>query len=259
MQAILFDVDGVLVESGAAVAGASATLDWVRRRNIPHAFVTNTTSVSRAGLINRLALVGLDIPASQLLTPAVAAAAWLAAEELENVALFVSDVLRADFSASSLALSVQDRVSAVVVGDLGEDWNYAILNKMLRLLLQSPRPRLVALGMTRYWLHPDGPRLDLGSFVKALEFAAQTEAVVLGKPAKAYYGVALNWLGRAAGDVLMVGDDQLNDVGGAREAGMRTMLVRTGKYRESDLMRGPIADIILDSVADLPAWWDRNL
>jgi len=258
MQAILFDIDGVLVQSGVAIPGARLTLEWAIRRNIPHAFITNSTSVARSDLTARLASAGLDIPVSRLLTPAVAAANWLLAHGIENSALFVVDALRSDFSEASIAAPGQENVGAVVVGDLGEGWTFDVLNRIMRLLIQAPQPRLIALGMTRYWLHSEGPRLDLGPFVKALEFAGQTEALVLGKPARDYYRVALDWLGCAPGDVLMVGDDQYNDVGGARMAGMRTMLVRTGKYRASDLMRGPIADIVLDSVADLPVWWDKR-
>jgi len=259
MQAILFDIDGVLVQFGAAIPGAQATLEWVRRRNIPHAFITNSTSVARSDLAARLAAAGLEIPVSSVLTPAVAAANWLLAHGLENVTLFVADALQSDFSEVPIAAPGQEALGAVVVGDLGEGWTFDVLNRIMRLLIQTPQPRLIALGMTRYWLHSEGPRLDLGPFVKALEFAGQTEALVLGKPSRDYFNVALGWLGCAPGDVLMVGDDQYNDVGGARLAGMRTMLVRTGKYREGDLMRGPIADIVLDSVADLPAWWDKRL
>ncbi len=259
MKAILFDIDGVLMQVGAAVPGASAALEWVRRRDIPHAFITNSTSVSRADLVARMAKLGLDLPIERVLTPAVAASEWLVAHELNPAVLFVADALRADFATRVVAASDADECGAVVVGDLGERWTSDALNSIMRRLLVSPPPRLIALGLTRYWLHSEGPRMDLGPYIKAIEFATQTDALVLGKPSRDYYKVALNWLAEAPSDVLMVGDDQRNDIGGGRDAGMRTMLVRTGKFQESDLMRGPIADIILDSVADLPSWWDRNL
>ena len=50
----------------------------------------------------------------------------------------------------------------------------------------------------------------------------------------------------------MVGDDLLNDGRGAAQAGCRTAIVRTGKYREEDLRRESFRpDLLLDSVAEL--------
>ena len=51
----------------------------------------------------------------------------------------------------------------------------------------------------------------------------------------------------------MVGDDVVNDIGGARAAGIHGVLVRTGKFREDDLASGA-PDTVLGSVADVPAW-----
>ena len=50
----------------------------------------------------------------------------------------------------------------------------------------------------------------------------------------------------------MVGDDVASDVGGTITAGMRGVLVRTGKFRPVDLTRGVEAHAVIDSVADLP-------
>jgi ribonucleotide monophosphatase NagD (HAD superfamily) len=51
----------------------------------------------------------------------------------------------------------------------------------------------------------------------------------------------------------MVGDDITNDVEGARAAGLTGVLVRTGKYREEDLVKGA-PDVVLGSLADVPGW-----
>jgi ribonucleotide monophosphatase NagD (HAD superfamily) len=51
----------------------------------------------------------------------------------------------------------------------------------------------------------------------------------------------------------MVGDDVEADVGGAMDAGLAGILVRTGKYRE-DLVRqsGIEPTATVDSIADVP-------
>jgi ribonucleotide monophosphatase NagD (HAD superfamily) len=53
----------------------------------------------------------------------------------------------------------------------------------------------------------------------------------------------------------MIGDDIRGDIDGAQAAGIKTVLVRTGKFRPADLEQGITPYAILDSVAALPAWW----
>ena len=65
-------------------------------------------------------------------------------------------------------------------------------------------------------------------------------------------------LGIEADETLMVGDDIRGDIGGAQNAGMRGLLVRTGKYRAEDLQGSIQPDGVIDSIADLPAWWLEN-
>ncbi|MFW6021554.1 MAG: HAD hydrolase-like protein, partial [Guyparkeria sp.] len=57
---------------------------------------------------------------------------------------------------------------------------------------------------------------------------------------------------------LMVGDDIVGDIDGARRAGLRALQVRTGKFRPDDLEQGITPDGVLDSIADLPDWWERE-
>jgi ribonucleotide monophosphatase NagD (HAD superfamily) len=76
---------------------------------------------------------------------------------------------------------------------------------------------------------------------------------VVGKPSPAFFELALGQLGLSADHTAMVGDDVEADVGGAMEAGLAGVLVRTGKYRE-DLVResGIEPTATVDSIADVP-------
>ena len=154
-----------------------------------------------------------------------------------------------------MAGDAESGAAAVIVGDLGEAWDFATLNRAFRLLTAEPRPPLVALGMARFWKDHDGLVLDNGPFAQALAFASGTDPVVTGKPSADFFHAAAHRLGLPASDIVMVGDDVIGDVEGARQAGMRGVLVRTGKFSAGDLDRGVAPDAVLDSVADLPAWW----
>lgn len=259
MHAILFDMDGVLYNSEEPIAGASDTLAWARTRGIPYLFLTNTTSRPRQALVEKLRRFGIPASVDAILTPCSAAAAWLNAHVTEPVALFVRPAARAEFDALEvLPEEAEQGAAAVVVGDLGDHWDYRTLNRAFRLLHANPRGILVALGMTRFWQAADGLRLDAGPFVAALEFAAGRKAVVLGKPAREFYVAAVEKLRIPAGEIVMVGDDVETDIAGAQNAGLKTVLVKSGKFRPADLDSPVKADAVLESVAELPRWWETT-
>ncbi len=253
MHGVLLDLDGVLYTGDEPVPGAAEVVDWLRQEGIPFRYLTNTTSRPRQAIVDRLAGMGITATPGQILTPAVAAGAWLRHHDISHPALFVPEATATEFA--DLGPVVAEGAGAVVVGDLGREWDFATLNRAFRLLMSEAQPPLLALGLTRYWRADDGLRLDAGPFVRALEYASGRSAVVLGKPDAAFYDAAVNALDLQPQQVVMVGDDVRSDVGGAQAAGLTGVLVRTGKFAPSDLSGDVTPDAVLDSIADLPEWW----
>jgi len=56
---------------------------------------------------------------------------------------------------------------------------------------------------------------------------------------------------------MMVGDDIGTDVIGAQAVGVMGVLVKTGKFRPSDLEGGTRPDQVIDDIGQLPALLDR--
>ena len=124
-----------------------------------------------------------------------------------------------------------------------------MLNGAFRQLMDGAE--LVALQHNRYWRRADGLALDVGAYAAALEYATGREAVVVGKPAQAFFDAAMADMG--VDRAVMVGDDVEADVGGALAAGVPGVLVRTGKFREDALAAsGVTPTAIADSIADVP-------
>lgn len=165
-------------------------------------FLTNTTSRPRRALVDQLASMGIEVEEAAILTPAVAAVHRLERETTGPVTLFVPPATAEEFAhLPRLPDSEESGAAAIVIGDLGPAWDFGTLNRAFRLLMENPAPELVALGMTRYWRAADGLRLDVGPFVKALEYASGAEAVVLGKPAGPFFRTALELLDLPVGKV----------------------------------------------------------
>jgi HAD superfamily hydrolase (TIGR01458 family) len=253
-RGILFDMDGVLYNSETLIPGAPETIQLLHDRAIPHLFVTNTTSRSRAVLGQKLEAFGIPGGADRILTPSLAAAEWLRAHpDPGPIALFVREAAGSDFD--GLPLLPEDAESGaafVVIGDLGTRWDFRTLNRAFRLLHHNPAAVLIALGMTRYWMSADGIALDTAPFVAALQHATGREPVVFGKPAANFFHAAAARLELPPEDVVMVGDDIVTDVRGALAAGMRGVLVRTGKFNARDLADGVAPSAVIDSIASLP-------
>jgi HAD superfamily hydrolase (TIGR01458 family) len=248
-RALLIDLDGVLYVEERVVPGAVEAVEALRAAGLALRFVTNTTSRPRRSIVDRLRRLGFGVAPEEVLTPAALAVERCRRHGHERVALLMNEAVKEDFA----ALEEADReVDAVVVGDLGRGFTYDTLDAAFRLILDGAE--LIALQKNRYWLTPTGLSLDVGPFVAALEYAAAREAVVVGKPAAAFFAAALEALGTGSEEAVMVGDDVESDVGGALAAGLAAVLVRTGKYRSDALERSGVQPTaIIDSVADLPA------
>lgn len=253
---MLLDLDGVFYIGDAPLPGGADVVAWLDQQHIPYRFLTNTTSRPRAAIVDKLRGMGIATTEDQLLTPVVMAGDLLRRRGLRHPALFVPDATAAELAdLEPLPEGSETGAGAVVVGDLGQRWDFATLNRAFRLLMAEGDPPLVALGTTGYWRAPDGLRLDAGAFVAALEYATGRQAHVLGKPDAAFYSTAVAALGDGVDEVVMVGDDVRVDVEGAQAAGLTGVLVRTGKFTPADLDGKITPDGVLDSIADLPSWW----
>jgi len=254
--AYLLDMDGTLYAGRDAIPGARETLERLRARDIPWRLVTNTTSRSRSMVVQRLQAYGLKVSPEEVFTATLAAGELALAAGYACVAPFLAESALEDMGALRLVGGTSgrppDRVpDAVLVGDLGERWSYALMQEAFEYLMEGAA--LIALSRDRYWLRNGRLALDAGPFVAGLEFATGKSASVAGKPAVAFYQAALRSLGLTASTAAaMVGDDLWSDVEGAQRAGLQGWLVRTGKYRESALRESGIQpDRILDSIASL--------
>lgn len=248
-HAYLFDLDGTLYVGEEPVPGAVAAIRRLADEGVPYRFLTNTTRTSRRGLTEKLRAMGFAVTAEELFTAPRAASEWLSERGTRRVSLLLPRAVHGDFA----GLEAVDREpEAVVVGDLGQEWDFAVMNRAFRHLLDGAE--LVALQKNRYWQTPDGLSLDAGPFVTALEYASGREATVVGKPTREFFLLAARSLGVPPGRVTMVGDDVESDIAGALAAGMRAVLVRTGKFREdastgADIRPYPVADHVAAAVA----------
>jgi HAD superfamily hydrolase (TIGR01458 family) len=258
MAAILLDVEGVLHVSGQPLPGAREAVAELRRAGHRLRFVTNNTTASRRTLADELRGFGIELDDSELQTTAAAAARALAGR---RVLALVMGAIVSDLDAIEL---VGEGAEAVLLGgadetdETGRVFSYMNLARAFAELELGAD--LFCLHKNRWWQTARGPLLDSGAFVAGLEYASGVEATVLGKPSPAYFEAALEALDAEPELTWIVGDDLDSDIAGAQRYGLRTVLVRTGKFRPDDLEGSTIVpDAVVSSIAYLPEWLERSL
>lgn len=247
---VMLDIDGVLTVSWRSLPGSAETIRWLQRRGIGFRLVTNTSSKSRREIDDLLSRAGIDVELDQIQTAVTSAARYLADTHPGAGCLFLNEG-DVDADLEGVRLVSASEADVVLLGGAGPSMGYTELDAVFKRAVDGVP--VVALHRNTRYQTDDGPALDMGAFIVGLEAAAAIEVSVVGKPAATFFEAALSGLEADTASTIMVGDDLGSDVLGAQAVGITGVLVRTGKFRPSDLdglPQGP--DHVIDDIGQLP-------
>ena len=248
IKGVLFDLDGVLYVCSQVIDGAIETVERIRASGVACRFVTNTSTLSLDSLQRKINALGFSIPREEIISAPQAALLYLKQQPDAVCRLLLAEDVKQDFTEFRQS---DTEAGYIVVGDIGDAWSYRLLNEVFQCLMHGAK--LIAIHKNRFWQTEQGLQMDIGSFVHGLEYASGTTAMIIGKPSPDFFHMALASMGLQAAQVVMIGDDIDADVGGAQQAGLRGILVKTGKYRQTYAEASAIKpDALIDSIMDLP-------
>ncbi|XP_005994595.1 phospholysine phosphohistidine inorganic pyrophosphate phosphatase [Latimeria chalumnae] len=232
IKGLLLDICGVLYDSGEGggipIAGSVEAVKRLKEAGLKLRFCTNESQATRTQFVAKLKHLGFDISVNEVFAPAPAACQILKEQGLRPY-LLVHDDLIPEFDQID-----KSNPNCVVIGDAADKFSYQNLNEAFMVLIALKEPVLISLGKGRYYKEANGLKLDVGVYMKALEYACDIQAQVVGKPAERFFLSALADMGIEPHQTIMIGDDIVNDIGGAQQCGMKGLQVRTGKYRPCD-------------------------
>jgi len=247
LKGVIFDLDGVLQFQGRVYPGAIELLDSLRKKGLPFRILSNSTLESRESCADKLRQKGITVYEDEMVTASFATAQYLKTLNPRSCWIMLKREGLAEFR--DFHHDAEDP-EYIVLGDFREDFNFQNLNKALRLLSGGAKfivmiPEVVDNSMGEL-------ELNVGAYGKMLEEAANVKATYIGKPNRYVFEIALNTMEiTEKNKILMVGDRIGTDILGAKKMGLKTALVKTGEFRESDL-ESPIApDYIFDSVREV--------
>lgn len=249
----IFDMDGVLYRGAEALPGVRELLDALILRERAFMLATNNSMSTPEAYETKLAAMGIEVPASAVLTSALATRDYLMRTLPDGSGIYVIGMpaLREQLFAGTTFHPVQykeEQPEAVVIGlDLG--FTYDKLKAGHEALQHGAR--FIATNSDSTLPTETGLVPGAGSIVAALAAASGQLPVVIGKPETPLLEMAMARMGTLPHETVMIGDRLDTDVLAGARAGTRTVLVLTGVSTRDDLVTAEaLPDVI---VTDLPS------
>jgi NagD protein len=228
------DVQGTLISDNdkSPIRGSIEFIDMLNEKNVPYMVVTNNTKQSSENFYNFLQNQGFDFTFEKYLDPLmllesrvekISVAAYGAREFLDNLV--------------SMGYTLNFENPTTVLVAIKEDFSGDEYAQMIDFLLSGAS--LVGMHETSIYAKNNKRYPGVGAILKLLEFATSVSYDVVGKPSNTFYKEALKLLQvqnphAEFAKINMISDDVKGDLGGAKELGMKTTFVTSGKYKTAN-------------------------
>jgi 4-nitrophenyl phosphatase len=257
IRALLIDLDGVLWVGQEPLPGVRAFFEFLRARHIPFILVSNNATRRADYTVERMRRMGVDVAFENVLTSADATPRWLSSKMPEvKRAFVVGETALLDALREAQIECVDENADAVVVG-LDRQLNY---EKLKRATLEIRRgAKFIATNTDRTLPTEQGLTPGAGSIVAAVAAATDVEPLVIGKPGRPMFDLALELAGTRIQETAMLGDRLDTDIDGAAEIGLTTIMVLTGVSTRAEAERNKFKpNFIFDDLIALQNAWAKS-
>ena len=245
----LTDMDGVLIREGEMIPGADRFLRGLRDNDIEFMVLTNNSIHTPRDLSARLRTTGLDIEPERIWTSATATAYFLSSQVKEGTAYVVGESgLTTGLHEAGWVLTDVDPEYVV----LGETRTYSFEAITTAIRLISRGAKFICTNPDVTGPAPEGILPATGSVAALITAATDQHPYFIGKPNPIMMRSALNTIGAHSENTVMIGDRMDTDVKAGLEAGLKTVLVRTGISNDAVISKYPYRPTrIVESIADV--------
>ena len=228
------DVQGTLIsdEDKSPINGSIEFIDKLNSNKTPYMIVTNNTKKESKAFYNYLTSIGFNIEFSNYLDPLMLLESIVQKESVAayGATEFLDTLQNMDYS-------FEYKNPKTVLVAIKENFTADEYADMIEFLLSGAT--LIGMHETSIYAKNSKRYPGVGAVLKMLEFATSTSYSVVGKPSDAFYNEALQRLkiqdkSANINNITMISDDVKGDLGGAKEMGMKTIFVTSGKYRNEE-------------------------
>ncbi len=228
------DVQGTLISDSdkSPIRGSIEFIDELNEKKIPYMVITNNTKKASDVFHGYLKSIGFNFDFSKYLDPLMLLESCV---EKEAVAAYGAEEFLEVLRGMGYVFDYDNPKTVLVA--IKEDFSSDEYAQMIDFLLNGAT--LVGMHETSIYVKNNKRYPGVGAVLKLLEFATSTPYTVVGKPSEAFYNESLNRLKTQAvnaefSDITIISDDVKGDLGGAKEMGMKTFFVTSGKYKSAD-------------------------
>ena len=225
------DVQGTLIsdEDKSPIRGSIEFIDKLNVTNTPYMVITNNTKKASNDFHAYLNSIGLNFSFDKYLDPLMLLESRV---EKEAVAAYGHEEFLKTLVNMGYKLDFTNPKTVLVA--IKEDFCADEYAQMIDFLLAGAS--LVGMHETSIYAKNSKRYPGVGAVLKMLEFATSSSYDVVGKPSTAFYDEGLKRLREQSDkarfeEITMISDDVKGDLGGAKEMGMKTVFVTSGKYK----------------------------
>lgn len=258
IRALIIDADGVLWHGRQPLPGVPAFFDLLRARDIRFVIATNNSARPASEIVERLARLSVRVDESEVLTSAEATALYLPRLVPRGARVFLIGGTGIANALMRAGYPLVERDAEVVVAGIDLDLTY---QKLKRAALEIRRgAKFVGTNADRTFLGDEGLIPGAGSILAALQAATDVTPIVIGKPERAMFDMAVEKMGTAREATAMLGDRLETDIAGAQRAGLEAILVLTGITTREMLARSTIRpNWTFENLDSLREAWQREM
>ncbi|MEA5079837.1 MAG: HAD-IIA family hydrolase [Anaerolineaceae bacterium] len=245
----LIDMDGVLVKGKALIPGADQFIEKLRKTDTKFLILTNNPLYTQRDLEYRLRSSGLNVPAENIFTSAMATARFLQNQRPNGTAFVIGETGLTQALHDVGYVQTDSRPDYVVLGEVNS-YNFEVITKAIRLI--NDGALFIATNPDNTGPIESGIVPATGAMAALIEKATGKAPFFVGKPNPLMMRTAMRYLGVHSENTVMVGDRMDTDVVAGVMSGLETILVLSGVSTMEDVEKYPYRPgTIVNSVADI--------
>lgn len=217
-KSFILDIDGVLWAGDHPADNSIPSVELLRNNSKGICLLTNDAVSSRLSRIEELNRAGFTFSSDEIFT-----ASFLAAEYVKLRGKPKTLILGGGYGLDEFKDIQLTRISPaiVVVLDFFDYYERALLDAAFKAIINGAE--LIAAQKNKYWRCAGENILDVGFWVAGLEYCCSSNTKIIGKPSAFSYQTCLRYLKSKPSDTVMISDDSLTDLRGAKELGIKTI------------------------------------
>ena len=267
LDALVFDIDGVLLVNGKAASGSHEVLDMLRKNRMPFFLLTNDGDHSTKEKADILNAADLQIHFTEIVSCADGLVTLHGEKQFSGDPFFIMGNLGNPCFARKAGLNTTrdlsriDHCQGIIVGEKGYDWETTITGAV-NFFIQKPAAHLIVPNPDEYYPGKTAGQICIGAgsvarfIVRVLKtYGIDLAPIYLGKPFSPIFQKTHDQLETLydrsipRNRVLMVGDFIRSDIQGALDFGYCSALMLTGVTTRDILERSAVRpDLVFETL-----------